>query len=160
MANFVFVEYNPQNGKYMGHSYCNQEPELTNNNSSIRKLTVEETRFIGSEYREYRYNEPELIKLPQLHFVVVPNSAYQIGRDNKICLWLTRSIDTPDSEYDQLKNNEYKITINEQEMLLKFDEMVFIDPKQAGIYIIELIDQRVFAERTSYTITVLDPPLE
>jgi len=159
MANFVFVEYNPQNGMYVGHSYCNQEPELTNDNS-IRKLTIEETRFIGSEYREYRYNEPELIKLLELHFVVVPNSTYQIGLNSKICLWLTRSNDTTDSEYEQLKDNEYKITINGQEAMLKFDEMLFLNPTQAGIYIFELIDERVFAERKSYTVTVLDPPPE
>lgn len=159
MANFVFVEYNPQNGRYMGHSYCNQDPELTNNNS-IRKLTVEEARHIGTEYEEYRYNEAELIKLPELHFVVSPNSTYQIGRHNKICLWLTRSMDTPDSEYEQIKDNEYKITVNGQEVMLKFGEMVFIDPKQAGIYTFELVDERVFAKKTFYTVTVLDPPPE
>lgn len=159
MANFVFVEYTTQNGKYIGHYYSNQEPEVINSNS-IRKLTIEEVRFIGSEYEKYRYNQPELIKYPELHFVVSPNPTYQIGRHNKICLWLTRSSDTSDSEYEQLKDNDYKITINGQEIMLKFNEMLFINPMQAGIYIFELIDQRVFAKTSFYTVTVLDPPLE
>ena len=159
MANFVFVEYNPQNGRYMGHSYSNQEPMITTNNL-IRKLAVEEARFIGTEYEEFRYDQPQLIKLPELHFVVSPNTTYQIDRHNKICLWLTRSMDTPDSEYEQIKDNEYKITINGQEVMLKFDEMLFINPTQAGIYTFELVDERVFAKRTYYTVTVLDPPLE
>ncbi len=159
MANFVFVEYNPENGRYVGHSYSNQEPTITTNNL-IRKLSLEETRLVGTEHEEFLYDQSQLIKLPELHFTVSPNPTYQINQHNKICIHLKRAIDTPDSEYEQLKNNEYKITINGQEVMLKFDEMLFINPTQAGIYIFELIDQRVFAKKTFYTVTVLDPPLE
>lgn len=155
MANFVFVDYDSQTGRYLGHTYAPDRNPASD--ISFRKLTIEEARIIGSEYREYRYNEPQLVKLPELHFVVSPNSTYQIGQHDKICISLRRSIDTPDSEYEQLKNNQYKIRINDQEIMLKFEDMLFINPTQSGMYIFELIDQRVYAEKTTYVVSVLEP---
>lgn len=158
MANFMFVKYNPENGKYLGHTYASNISENDIElGTSVRKLDSEEMNLVGLEYQEFIYNQSQLIKLPELAFVVSPNPVYAIGLHNKISITLKRSVDTTNSEYEQLKGNDYKILINGQEIMLKFEETLFLNPTQSGIYLFELADDRVFAKTSSYTVSILEP---
>lgn len=154
MPNFVFVEYDNETGKYLGHSYSPEQ--IITSENPIRKLTIEETRMAGTELAEFKYNETELVKLPEACFIVSPETYYQIGLHNKICIMLKKDSDTPDNEYQQLLNNEYKVSINGQEFDLKFEEMFFINPTQTGIYTFEMIDPRIYVKKPSYVVTVLE----
>ncbi len=153
----LYISYN-EKGKYMGHVY-GAHPKI-GSNLPYRKLTREESSIVGINYFKFKYDEEELKQLLEVHFSVVPGSVYQLTVHNKISISLKRAFDTTDDEYSKLVGNSYKIRINEQIVDILFEDTLFLDPQESGVYVIELADDRLYSSISSYVVTIIDAPVE
>jgi hypothetical protein len=153
----LYISYN-EKGNYVGHVY-GSHPKI-GSNLPYRKLTREETTSVGINYYKFKYDEIDLRQLLEVHFSVVPSSVYQLSVHNKISISLKRAFDTTDIEYSNLVGNNYKIKINEETVNIPFEDTLFLDPQESGVYVIELDDDRLYSSVSSYVVTVIDPPIE
>ena len=125
-----------------------------------RKLSREEVTAVGINYYKFKYDEEELKQLLEVHFSVVPGSVYQLSVHNKISISLKKAFDTTDEEYSKLVGNTFKIKINEELVDILFEDTLFLDPQESGVYVIELADDRLYSSISSYVVTIIDPPVE
>lgn len=141
-------------GKYVGSHYDIGPPGgFESWASGYRKLTYEEINSINSLYNRYIYNEPELRKLREVH-LGVNTSVFEIDGESRVSVTIKASEDTGD--ISDLIGTDIEITINDQVINLPFGEMLLLNPEYPGTYIIQLTDNRFYAQKNKYVVAVVD----
>jgi hypothetical protein len=141
-------------GKYVGSHYDIGPPGgFESWASGYRKLTYEEINSINSLYNRYIYNEPELRKLREVH-LGVNTSVFEIDGESRVSVTIKASEDTGD--ISDLIGTDIEITINGQVINLPFGEMLLLNPEYPGTYIIQLTDNRFYAQKNKYVVAVVD----
>lgn len=141
-------------GKYVGSHYDIGPPGgFESWASGYRKLTYEEINSINSLYNRYIYNEPQLRKLREVH-LGVNTSVFEIDGESRISVTLKAAEDSGD--ISDLIGTDIEITINDQVINVPFGEMLLLNPEYPGTYIIQLTDNRFYAQKNKYVVAVVD----
>ena len=141
-------------GKYIGSHYDVGPPGgFESWASGYRKLTYAEIDSINSLYNRYIYNEPELRKLREIH-LGVNTSVFEIDGESRISVTLKAAEDSGD--ISDLIGTNIEITINDQVINVPFGEMLLLNPEYPGTYIIQLTDNRFYAQKNKYVVAVVD----
>ena len=149
----LYILYD-NDGKYVGSHYDIGPPGgFESYASGYRKLTYPEINSINAFYNRYVYNEPELRKLREIH-LGVNTSIFEIDGESRISVTLKYAED--DTETSDLTGTQIEITINGQKINAVFGEMILLNPEHTGTYTITLTDNRFFAQKSKYIVSVID----
>jgi len=141
-------------GKYVGSHYDIGPPGgFESWASGYKKLTYAEINSINSLYNRYIYNEPQLRKLREIH-LGVNTSVFEIDGESRISVVVKASEDTGDTS--DLIGTNIEITINDQIINVPFGEMILLNPEYPGTYVIQLTDNRFYAQKNKYVVAVVD----
>jgi hypothetical protein len=145
-------------GKYVGSHYDLGPPKRFESwAAGYRKLSYPEINSIGSFYNRYIYNEPEIRKLREI-YLAVNTSLFEIGGDSRLSVTLKAAEDSED--VSDLIGVDIKVTINDQNINIPFGEMILLNPEYPGTYIIELTDNRFYAQKSKFVVAVVDQIIE
>ena len=150
-----YIVYDKE-GNYVGHTYSSVPFENKNPNFLTRKLSSEEKDMVLIDYTRFKYDQPEIKMIPEVAFCVTPSGVYQIISHNKISISIKPEYDTLIAHKDEIESYVYAITVNDTPVTLKFEEVAYINPTEPGIYVIKLVDKRVYAKTATYVISVLE----
>ena len=149
----LYILYD-NDGKYVGSHYDIGPPGgFESWAAGYRKLTYPEINSINAFYNRYIYNEQTLRKLREIH-LGVNTSILEIDGESRISVTLKAAEDSGDTS--DLIGTEIEITINDQKINIPFGEMILLNPEHPGTYIIQLTDNRFYAQKSKYVVAVVD----
>lgn len=148
----LYIFYD-SDGRYTGKQYSDNPP---NSNELFRKLSYDEINSTHYRFTNYIYNEPELRELIEIGFGV-NTEILELDGTTQIFIYVKSLHDEESRLKSQvLEGTDIEITVNGNKVYIPFGDLAYISPKTIGMYEVNLTDKRVFANKTRFSVSVID----